>query len=330
MEMLPVAHDLKCWNELLRQACGQFEASLSEDQGIFIGSIQQQDIDGLGLTRIRTNAGRIVCRQMAAAQDSADDSHCFLVVQRQGSSLLRQKGLAMELLPGDMVLMDAVQGCEIVPKGLMEHASVHLDRGKVARLLPEKLNQLCRIGRFSSSSRLARILVEQICAGDIGECAVAGDGAAMQEALLSLLAQSLRQGEGRAASIWPEAAQAEDALLPVAARGRNGGGLLAVARGLIEQSLADPLLSPVRIADRMGVSVRQLYRLFEETGDSVCRYIQRARLQQAAVALRSVLTETRSITDIAFACGFNDAAHFSRAFRKQFGMSPREYRMGAQ
>jgi AraC-like DNA-binding protein len=34
----------------------------------------------------------------------------------------------------------------------------------------------------------------------------------------------------------------------------------------------------------------------------------------------------RSISDIAFGWGFNDAAHFSRAFRERFGLSPREWR----
>jgi len=37
----------------------------------------------------------------------------------------------------------------------------------------------------------------------------------------------------------------------------------------------------------------------------------------------------RSISEIAFAWGFNDAAHFSRAFRARFGRSPRELRAGA-
>lgn len=327
MDTLPIAYNIERWNSLLRQACGQFEASLADDQGIFIGGISQQDIDGLGLTRIRTNAGRIVCRKVATGQNSVNDSHCFLVVQRQGSSLLRQYGSTLELLPGDMVLMDAVHGCEIVPRGLMEHASVHLDRGRVTRLLPERLNRLCRIGRYGSSSRLARVLVEQICVGDMSGSAMAGDGAAMQDALLSLLAQAMRQSGDEAGWARMEDGVAEDAAHSTQ-RLRNAGGLLALACSLIEQCLSDPLLSPARVADRMGVSVRQLYRLFEDSGESVCRYIQRARLQQAATELRAVLTEARSITDIAFACGFNDAAHFSRAFRKQYGLSPREYRGG--
>ena len=36
----------------------------------------------------------------------------------------------------------------------------------------------------------------------------------------------------------------------------------------------------------------------------------------------------RSISEIAVAWGFNDAAHFSRAFRARFGRSPRELRAG--
>jgi AraC-like DNA-binding protein len=34
----------------------------------------------------------------------------------------------------------------------------------------------------------------------------------------------------------------------------------------------------------------------------------------------------RAISDIAFACGFNELSHFSRAFKARFGQSPRHYR----
>lgn len=321
---IPVAHDLPTYNALLRQTCGSpFEASHDGHQGIFIGGLIRQDIDGLELSRIRTNAGRIVCRNGAKSPSTADDRYCFLVVQRQGHSLLRQHGGSVELQPGDIMLLDPVKGCEIVPHGLMEHASIRLDRSQVARMLPDQLANPGRIGRFSSSSRLMRVLVEQICAGGMDDCAMAGDGSALQDALLVLLAQSVRQQQGNTGVV-----QTADAA--PAARAITNHSMLAMVQDLVEQSLTDPLLTPTRIAQRTGISVRQLYRLFEEKGDSVCRYIQRTRLQWAATELRSVLTQTRSITDIAFACGFNDAAHFSRAFRKEFGVSPRQYRFATE
>ena len=77
------------------------------------------------------------------------------------------------------------------------------------------------------------------------------------------------------------------------------------------------------LAGRLRISVRQLYRLFEEQGDSVCRYILRQRLSRSAADLGNPRLRGESITSIAFKWGFSDSAHFSRAFKKQFEVSPK-------
>ena len=323
----PLAYDLPSYNALLSQTCGSpFQARYDDHQATFIGTLEKESIDGLVLSHIRTNAGQIMCRTGASTSSKTDDRYCFLVVQRQGQSIVHQHGTAVELQQGDMMLMDAVKGCEIVPKGLMEHASIRLDRSQVNHMLPGQLERPSPIGRFSSSSRLMRVLVEQICAGGMDNFAMAGDGNALQDALLALLAQSLRlQQSGNAYANKPSPIETS-----ASARNLTNAGIMAMVHDFVAQSIADPLLTPARIAQRTGISVRQLYRLFEEQGDSVCRYIQRTRLQWAASELRKVLTESRSITDIAFACGFNDAAHFSRIFRKEFGVPPSQYRVAAE
>ena len=76
----------------------------------------------------------------------------------------------------------------------------------------------------------------------------------------------------------------------------------------------------------MNISVRHLYRLVEEEGDSVCRYIQRARLKRSADDLSNPFLKTESITAIAYKWGFTDSAHFSRSFKKQFEQSPKDFR----
>ena len=53
------------------------------------------------------------------------------------------------------------------------------------------------------------------------------------------------------------------------------------------------------------------------------RYILRARLREAAMRLEA---ESTGILDIALDCGFSDLSNFSRAFRVEFGVSPRAYR----
>lgn len=88
--------------------------------------------------------------------------------------------------------------------------------------------------------------------------------------------------------------------------------------------LGDPALNPGNIAKAIGVSVRQLHRVFAEAGLRVERWIWQERLTRCRSSLLQNTDEP--VSQIAFRWGFNDSAHFSRAFREQYGQSPRELR----
>src|SRR5450830_357734 len=113
--------DFNDWYSTLRQACGQIEATPSDDQSLFVGHVLRQNLAGLDFTRIRTNVGHIVCRGLrhCTKSDLLDDSNCFLVVQQSGRSRLTQSGVSIDLVPGDVAYMDASEDCEILPHGLM-------------------------------------------------------------------------------------------------------------------------------------------------------------------------------------------------------------------
>jgi AraC-like DNA-binding protein len=85
-------------------------------------------------------------------------------------------------------------------------------------------------------------------------------------------------------------------------------------------------LSPRAIAAANGVSVRQLHRVFSATGTTVSQWVRKLRLARCAADLRGETGVAEGITNIAFRWGFNDSAHFSKAFRAEFGQSPRAYR----
>jgi len=94
----------------------------------------------------------------------------------------------------------------------------------------------------------------------------------------------------------------------------------------IEAHLESPALSPGGIAGCVGVSPRQLHRLFEQGGASVSAEIRRLRVLRAQHLIRSCPQHT--ITSIAFACGFDSLATFYRAFKAEAGMTATEYRSG--
>jgi AraC-like DNA-binding protein len=78
------------------------------------------------------------------------------------------------------------------------------------------------------------------------------------------------------------------------------------------------------IAAEMRVSPSTLHRIWAGEACSLADWIWAQRLDAARRDLCDPGLAARSVSAIAFSWGFNDAAHFSRAFRARFGRSPRE------
>jgi AraC-like DNA-binding protein len=104
---------------------------------------------------------------------------------------------------------------------------------------------------------------------------------------------------------------------------RETGAETPVAYAL--RHLADPELGTASLCAATGLSPRAVQKAFlRETGLTPTAFVTERRLARAAELL--VTEPGRSVTDIAFALGFNDAAFFSRCFRRRFGTSPRAWR----
>jgi AraC-like DNA-binding protein len=102
----------------------------------------------------------------------------------------------------------------------------------------------------------------------------------------------------------------------------------AAARSYIADHLTDPDLGAAQIASAVGISERQLSRVFASDGTSVPRHILIRRLDLA----RSLLTGPNpgSVAEIAARCGFTSAAYFSHAFRSRFGERASDVRREAR
>jgi AraC-like DNA-binding protein len=97
----------------------------------------------------------------------------------------------------------------------------------------------------------------------------------------------------------------------------------------IDKQLGDPDLTLQKVADEQNVSARYVQKLFEAAGTSFGQYMKLRRLERCRCELRNPRHHQLSISDICFRWGFNDAAHFSRSFRSEFGMTPRACRQQA-
>ena len=92
---------------------------------------------------------------------------------------------------------------------------------------------------------------------------------------------------------------------------------------LIDRDPAMPLdLGSLASAARL--SPYHFLRVFQQlTGETPHQYVRRARLRDAAVRLA---VDPERVLDVALGCGFDDVSAFNRAFRAEFGVSPRAYR----
>ena len=111
--------------------------------------------------------------------------------------------------------------------------------------------------------------------------------------------------------------------LPLRARlGVQNSKVLSIIE-YMEANIAEPL-QLVEIADFVGLSRRQIERLFQQhMGRSPARYYLEIRLDRARHLL---VQSTMPVVDVAIACGFVSASHFSKCYREMYGKSPLQER----
>lgn len=88
----------------------------------------------------------------------------------------------------------------------------------------------------------------------------------------------------------------------------------------VERRLHDPELGIDEIARKLGCSRRRLYSAFERAQTSPGQQLRDQRLARAHAALTR--DGAHSVAEVAFACGFRSAPHFTRAFKARYGCPP--------
>ena len=94
----------------------------------------------------------------------------------------------------------------------------------------------------------------------------------------------------------------------------------------IESHLDDPDLSAQKIAREHYVSVRYLQYLFQDEDTTVSSFIRSRRLERCRTDLIDPAYASMSVSHIGQHSGFQDASHFSKVFKAEFGLSPRAFR----
>jgi AraC-like DNA-binding protein len=101
-------------------------------------------------------------------------------------------------------------------------------------------------------------------------------------------------------------------------------GALARTKHIIARGLSDPDLTLVAVAAESGISLRYLHSLFRNEPWSAHQYLKLQRLARARQLLNLADAGSTTVTDVATACGYSNLSQFSTAFRREFGISPKD------
>lgn len=99
--------------------------------------------------------------------------------------------------------------------------------------------------------------------------------------------------------------------------------MLKRVTAFIVDNLSNDQLGPGMIARANQISLRYLHLLFEDTGTSVSQWIRLRRLERCKDDILSAQVNKLSIAEVAYRWGFSDPSHFSKVFKKEYGVSPR-------
>jgi AraC family transcriptional activator of tynA and feaB len=305
-DVVPPRDRFEYWRELI--ARNLLSVSLdAEARGAFFGKMVTSDIGENRLVYVHSTSQRIARAAARACRDREDSFVLKYLIEGQGST--SQHGNSHDLMAGDFFLQDSGSCSQLRLVGDFKVLSVSLSRKLVDRHFarPQYLCAVPLSGADSPASQVAADLLQSIARNALH---MTGEGL---EALVEGLLQIVALAFGLSPLQCPAATASHSALL-------------IRIRNYIRAHLEDEEMSPKRIAAAHAISERYLNKLFEREETSVSKWIWEQRLQASQRALSLSEFSSRKISEVAYACGFNNMSHFSFSFRKRFGCTPRQYR----
>lgn len=298
------------WREVVCTSFVELDCDPIGDETKFFGSITNANMGEGQLSKV-VSSPQHVERSKACLSGSESDVY-LLSLQMSGSGLVTQAGREALLNPGDFALYDTARPYNLHFDGPFSQLVVRVPRNLAERYLPvaEHLTAFQMPGS-EGCSRLTKKFLASV-SEEIEKVGEAEDDKLLR-VFLQLLGSSYNERMGADSSIVSTSRAAQ----------------VARIKEYILEHLTDPDLKPPLIAATHRISTRYLNKLFEAEDCTVSRWIWRKRLERCRRLFLDPRYSHKTISEIAFFCGFNDTAHFSRSFRDQFGVSPRAYRKNA-
>ena len=295
------------WTDMVCDTYVQLECDAGDGACTIEGEIAAHQLATLALSRVAATAQRVRRTPSKIAHKSED---YFLVsIQTHGQGAVVQDGRVALLTPGDFALYDSTRPYELHFEGPFQQYVLMLPGPTLRTALRD--TQRLTASAVSGSRGAGHLMIGMIQT-------LAADIDALAPESASAVADSVTQILIAGLSALPAARQ-----LPVS-------NLSAYHReqikACVRSRLREPDLTVSAIAVQLRVSPSTLHRAWAGEACSLADWIWAQRLEAARRDLCDAGLAGRSVSQIAFSWGFNDAAHFSRTFRARFGCAPRQLR----
>jgi AraC-like DNA-binding protein len=294
------------WNDAVSRTLVPMTV-VPQGDGPFEGRIATDRLGYLQVSTMEADANRISRTPTLIARSPA--GFVAIGVQVSGTATLLQDGRRAEVSEGDLVVYDTTRPYFFdYPQRFSTHV-FQLPRRVLG--VPEADIRQVTGTTIGTGDGLGSMLVPFLAA-------LAASAHAYSPAVASRLA-------GNVVDLF--STLVAERTNQVALEADNARAHLALqVRGHINENLGDPGLSPESIARALRISLRYLHRVFEGEGITVGRLIQYRRLEECGRELARRGGTVPTVSVVAQRWGFVNPAHFSRAFRAVYGMSPREWR----
>ena len=307
-ENVRLSERIPFWNRITCDAVAP-QIVRPADQKPFCGRMTRLDLDNLRMVEVCAGNSVVTNGKVRAS----DDTVYLARIALSGQVTLIQHDREARLEPGDFTLCDAGAPYQLSFCGSSGVLILRVTREEMLRYVsqPETLLAIPMRGNRGLSGLVSRHVRELW----------RGSGAFLANGATSRLSEMCMHLLASAYSVVPQA-RVERSCLVAAHR--------ASVVEYIECNLSAPELTPTTIARALCITPSYLHRIFSDESCTVSRYVMKRRLHECARTMRDPMQRGRTVTAIAAEFGFSSLAHFSRAFRGRYGVSPKEYRHVAQ
>jgi AraC family transcriptional regulator, positive regulator of tynA and feaB len=274
------------------------------------GELRTWPVGPLTLTEISITAQRIHRGNSEIARSNREAF--FLTAQLAGIGGFQCADGALRTRPGDLYFLDARRAFECHSEAFTRQLALTIPRAVCGTSLPgfDRAHGLA----MTAGNPVGDLLHNYLrCIADADESLADAERDDIADHIIALINHVIARSEKHAPA--PREALRE--------------ALFTKACRLIERNLSEVEFDPAALARLLGVSLRLLQSVFTERETSPMRFIVERRTARAMKLLRSPALAGRTISQIAFDCGFRDLSHFGRVFAATTGHSPRDWRRGA-